>query len=125
MGMYETPLKLFGRLSCEMMRAVRLVVDTGIHSKGWSVEEATEYMMQKTGMHRPEVEAECYRYEAWPGQACAYKVGELALWRARRRAEESLGEQFDIKEFHQLLLKEGPLPLQIVQERVDAWVSQK
>jgi uncharacterized protein (DUF885 family) len=70
MGMYATPLNLFGRLSMEMMRAVRLVVDTGIHYKGWSVEEAIAYMMSKTGMHRHEVEAECYRYEAWPGQAC-------------------------------------------------------
>jgi uncharacterized protein (DUF885 family) len=72
MGMYATPLNLFGRLSMEMMRAVRLVVDTGIHYKGWSVEEAIVYMMSKTGMHRHEVEAECYRYEAWPGQACEF-----------------------------------------------------
>jgi uncharacterized protein (DUF885 family) len=72
MGMYATPLNLFGRLSMEMMRAVRLVVDTGIHFKGWSVEDAIVYMMSKTGMHRHEVEAECYRYEAWPGQACEF-----------------------------------------------------
>ena len=84
---------------------MRLVVDTGIHAQGWSVEQAITYMMDKTGMHRHECEAECYRYEAWPGQACAYKVGEVAIWRARRKAEAELGPQFDLKQFHNVLLR--------------------
>merc|ERR1712000_546951 len=111
MGMYDSPLSLFGRLSMEMMRAARLVVDTGIHAKGWAVEDAINFMMEKTGMHRHEVEAECYRYEAWPGQACAYRVGEVAIWRMRRHAESVLGDSFDIRAFHTCLLDSGPLPL--------------
>merc|ERR1711904_230190 len=85
MGMYNTPYDLFGRLSMEMMRAVRLVVDTGIHFHGWSVEKAAAYFEEKTGMMK--AEAECHRYAAWPGQACAYKVGQLAIEEMRRRAE--------------------------------------
>ena len=97
MGMYKDPMQVFGRLSMEMMRAVRLVVDTGIHHYGWGVEKAIVYMMEATGMHRHECEAECFRYEAWPGQACAYKVGEVAIWRMRRSAEAALGTAFDVK----------------------------
>jgi uncharacterized protein (DUF885 family) len=124
MGLYADPLCLFGRLSMEMMRAVRLVVDTGIHSKGWSVEQAIVYMMDKTGMHRHECEAECYRYEAWPGQACAYKVGEIAIWRMRRAAETTLADKFDLKAFHNVLLCSGPLPLDTLAMQVDEWVAQ-
>ena len=118
MGMYADPLSLFGRLSMEMMRAVRLVVDTGIHSKGWNVQEAISYMMEKTGMHRHECEAECYRYEAWPGQACAYKVGEIAIWQMRRAAEKALGDKFDLRAFHDALLSHGAPPVALIQERV-------
>jgi uncharacterized protein (DUF885 family) len=124
MGLYSDPLSLFGRLSMEMMRAVRLVVDTGIHSKGWSVEQAIVYMMDKTGMHRHECEAECYRYEAWPGQACAYKVGEIAMWRMRRAAETTLADKFDLKAFLNVLLCSGPLPLDTLAMQVDEWVAQ-
>jgi len=106
------------------MRAVRLVVDTGIHSKGWSVEEAITYMMAKTGMHRHECEAECYRYEAWPAQACSYKVGEIAIWRMRRAAEAALKDQFNLKAFHSVLLSSGPLPLDTLAHLVDEWVAQ-
>lgn len=122
-GLYATPMSLFGRLSMEMMRAVRLVVDTGIHWKGWSVEHAVEYMMANTGMHRHECEAECYRYEAWPGQACAYKIGEVAIWKMRRKAEESLGDRFDIKKFHTCLLQHGPMPLDTLEKLVDEWID--
>ena len=124
MGMYADPLSLFGRLSMEMMRAVRLVVDTGIHSKGWNVQQAIEFMMEKTGMHRHECEAECYRYEAWPGQACAYKVGEIAIWQMRRAAEKALGDKFDLKSFHTVLLRSGPLPLDTLAKQVDEWVAE-
>mmetsp|Transcript_7155 Transcript_7155/g.11613 ORF Transcript_7155/g.11613 Transcript_7155/m.11613 type:complete len:596 (+) Transcript_7155:39-1826(+) len=123
MGMYSTPYELFGRLSMEMMRAVRLVVDTGIHAKGWSVDKAVEYFEEKTGMARGEAEAECHRYAAWPGQACAYKVGQLAIEELRQRAEASLGDKFDLKAFHGLVLDAGPLPLHILGERVESWIS--
>lgn len=129
MGIYTTPMSLFGRLSMEMMRAVRLVVDTGIHHQGWPVEKAIQYMMEKTGMHRHECEAECFRYEAWPGQACAYKVGELAIWRMRRKAEAAFaaaaGErEMDLKKFHAILLDNGPMPLDTLALQVDEWVEQ-
>ena len=124
MGLYKTPMDLFGKLSMEMMRAVRLVVDTGIHHKGWKVEKAIVYMMQQTGMHRHEVEAECYRYEAWPGQACAYKIGEVAIWKMRKEAERRLGvDQFDIKGFHDVVLNSGPMPLNVLEEMVKEWVD--
>ena len=124
MGLYNgDPMKLFGRLSMEMMRAVRLVVDTGIHHLEWSVEKAINYMMEKTGMHRHECEAECYRYEAWPGQACAYKIGEVAIWKMRRRAESMLEEQFDIAKFHEVVLGSGPLPLDALDSMVQEWCN--
>jgi len=123
MGFYTDPLDLFGRLSCEMMRAVRLVVDTGIHDQGWSVERAIEYMMTKTGMARAGVEAECYRYEAWPGQACAYKIGEVAIWRIRNIAETKLGQRFDLKQFHSIVLGSGPMPLETLEAAVDDWIQ--
>lgn len=124
MGIYKDPMSIFGRLSMEMMRAVRLVVDTGIHSQGWSVERAIGFMMEKTGMHRHECEAECYRYEAWPGQACAYKIGEVAIWRARRKAEVSMGDLFELKRFHSILLDSGPMPLDALGDAVDRYIAE-
>ncbi|KAL1504724.1 hypothetical protein AB1Y20_008502 [Prymnesium parvum] len=123
MGLYATPFDLFGRLSMEMMRAVRLVVDTGIHAKGWSVERAIQYMHAHTGMHERECEAECYRYEAWPGQACAYKIGEMALRDARESSEGALGEKFDVRDFHAAVLRTGPVPLDMLEEAVVEWVA--
>ncbi|CAE8732806.1 unnamed protein product, partial [Polarella glacialis] len=124
MGLYKTPLDLFGRLSMEMMRAVRLVVDTGIHAFGWSVERAASYMEEKTGMPAAECLEECHRYAAWPGQACAYKVGQLALEDIRSRAEAALGESFQLAAFHDMLLNSGPMPLDILERRADAWISE-
>eukprot|EP00930_Biecheleria_cincta_P084084 TRINITY_DN73578_c0_g1_i1.p1 TRINITY_DN73578_c0_g1~~TRINITY_DN73578_c0_g1_i1.p1 ORF type:complete len:608 (+),score=99.11 TRINITY_DN73578_c0_g1_i1:39-1862(+) len=121
MGMYDTPQDLFGRLSIEMMRAVRLVVDTGIHEFGWSVERAAEYMEQKTGMAASECSEECHRYAAWPGQACGYKVGQLAIEDMRRRAEAKLGAKFDVRAFHRVILDAGPMPLDILAQRVEEW----
>jgi len=123
MGIYTTPKQLFGRLSTEMMRAVRLVVDTGIHHFGWSIERAIEYMEEKTGMATSECESECHRYAAWPGQACAYKVGQLAIEEVRRRVEAALGESFDVKAFHELVLGAGPVPLHILSQRADTWLT--
>jgi uncharacterized protein (DUF885 family) len=123
MGVYSSEIELFGKLSMEMMRAVRLVVDSGIHYKGWTVERAMDYMMKQTGMHRHEVEAECYRYEAWPGQATAYKIGEICIWRMRSMAEERLGERFNVKQFHDVILGSGPMPLDTLERMVEKWVT--
>lgn len=123
MGMYGTPQELFGRLSLEMMRAVRLVVDTGIHAFGWSIEKASDYMLEKTGMASEECLEECHRYAAWPGQACSYKVGQLAIEDMRQKAEAALGAEFKLPAFHEVLLSAGPMPLDKLGERVAAWVA--
>jgi len=123
MGMYATPYELFGRLSMEMLRAVRLVVDTGIHAFGWTVEKAAEYMEEKTGMASEECLEECHRYAAWPGQACAYKVGELAIKEVRAKCEALLGDKFDLPAFHELLVGHGPVPLDVLSRRCDEWAK--
>jgi prolyl oligopeptidase len=121
MGLYETPEDLFGRLSMEMMRAVRLVVDTGIHTFDWSIDKAVAYMEEKTGMSTNECSSECHRYAAWPGQATAYKVGQLAIEEMRAAAEKDLGASFDLSKFHDLVLGAGPQPLDFLSRRVDEW----
>ena len=124
MGMYEDyPLGNLGRLQAEMFRAVRLVVDTGMHSKRWSRERAIDYMLSKTGMTEAEVTREIERYVVWPGQATAYKVGQIYMLRLRSMAEEELGDQFDIREFHEMILMNGAMPLEILEESVTSWVS--
>lgn len=125
MGMYTTPYELFGKLSMEMMRAVRLVVDTGLHTKGWSIEHCITYMMEKTGMHRHEVEVEIYRYAGWPGQATSYKIGSIEILRLREKAKQELGSKFNIKDFHSLCLNSGPLPLTLLGELVEAWIAER
>lgn len=125
MGMYESPYDIFGRLSMEMMRAVRLVVDSGIHSKKWTIEKSIVYMMDKTGMHRHEVETEIYRYSSWPGQACAYKIGEIEIKRLRKICEDSLGSNFDLKEFHTLVLLNGPMSLNLLADMVIKYIANK
>lgn len=126
MHRYDTdPLGDLGRLQAEMFRAVRLVVDTGMHSKRWSREEAIEYMIFKTGMTEDEVTREIERYVVWPGQACAYKTGQLAILRARARAEKELGDKFDLRQFHELVLGNGAMPLGILDTVVDEWVEKK
>ncbi len=124
MGMYEDyPLGNLGRLQAEMFRAVRLVVDTGMHSKRWSRERAIDYMLNKTGMTEAEVIREIERYVVWPGQATAYKVGQIYMLRLRAMAEEELGDQFDIREFHEMILMNGAMPLEILEESVTSWIS--
>ena len=123
MGMYTTPYELFGRLSMEMMRAVRLVVDTGIHSLGWSLDKAIEYMMEKTGMHRHEVDTEIYRYATWPGQATAYKVGEMFILQQRKYCETELGPRFNVKDFHSAILQYGAIPLTFLPNLVQHYIN--
>ena len=126
MGMYDAdPLGDLGRLQAEMFRAVRLVVDTGMHAKRWSREQAIDYMLSKTGNTEDEVTREIERYVVWPGQATAYKTGQLAILRMRANAERRLGDRFNLREFHELVLGNGAMPLGILERNVDAWISEK
>jgi uncharacterized protein (DUF885 family) len=123
LGMYEDPYDDFGRLSFEMWRALRLVVDTGIHAKGWTRDRAIEYMAANSALTRVNIEREVDRYIAWPGQACAYKLGEIKIRELRARAEERLGATFDIRAFHDAILGAGPLPLDVLETRVNEWIA--
>ncbi len=123
-GWYEgDPFGDLGRLQAELFRAVRLVVDTGIHTKRWTRQQAINYMMENTGMGQKEVTAEIERYIVNPGQACAYKIGMLKIQELRTRAEKELGPKFDQREFHDVVLKNGALPLEILEEQVDAYIQ--
>ena len=124
MGLYEgKPLWDLGRLQAEMFRAVRLVVDTGLHHKRWSREQAIEYMMSKTGMTEAEVTREIERYIVWPGQATAYKTGQLAILDMRTKAETALGAEFNLRNFNEMILENGAMPLGILSEVVDEWIE--
>ena len=124
MGLYDDdPLGDLGRLQAEMFRAVRLVVDTGMHAKRWSREQAIEYMITKTGMTTEEVTREIERYVVWPGQATAYKTGQLALLAMREEAELRLGERFDLREFHEAVLMNGAMPLDILKDNLSSWAA--
>jgi uncharacterized protein (DUF885 family) len=123
MGLYDTPEKQMGRLSYEMWRACRLVVDTGIHSKGWTREQAIDYMLGQTALSRGNIEAEVNRYITWPGQAAAYKVGELRIRELRQLAEQRLGARFDLRGFHDAVLENGPVPLDVMQTAVERWIA--
>ncbi|MFZ5617791.1 MAG: DUF885 domain-containing protein [Pseudomonadota bacterium] len=126
MNMYaEDALGDLGRLQAEMFRAVRLVVDTGMHAKHWSREEAIAYMLAKTGNTEDEVTREIERYVVWPGQATAYKTGQLAILRMRAKAEQALGDKFDIREFHEVILGDGGMPLGILDKTVDEWIAKE
>jgi uncharacterized protein (DUF885 family) len=124
MDMYaENPFGNLGRLKAEMFRAVRLVVDTGMHAKRWSREEAIAYMREKTGMTEDEVVREIERYVVWPAQATAYKTGQLSILAARVRAEAALGDRFEVTQFHQAVLGSGAMPLGILDKVVDDWIA--
>jgi uncharacterized protein (DUF885 family) len=123
MGLLEDPYDNIGRLQAELFRAVRLVVDTGIHAMRWSREEAIEYMLANTGMAESDVVSEIERYFVIPGQATAYKVGMTKILELRALAERELGEGFDIREFHDVLLLGGSMPLDILEQRVRAWIE--
>ncbi|MEX0645337.1 MAG: DUF885 domain-containing protein, partial [Parvularculaceae bacterium] len=121
----DDPLGNLGRLQAEMFRSVRLVVDTGMHAKHWSREEAIAYMVEKTGMTEGEVTREIERYVVAPGQACAYKSGQLAILRLRAEAESELGDKFDLRAFHELLLLDGGMPLGILEKNVREWIEEQ
>jgi uncharacterized protein (DUF885 family) len=123
-GLYaDDPFGDLGRLQAEMYRAVRLVLDTGLHAKGWSREQAIEYMVKTTGLGEAEVTSEVERYMALPGQACAYKVGQLKILELREKARAALGEKFDLKAFHAVVLENGAVPLTVLERLVDDWIA--
>jgi uncharacterized protein (DUF885 family) len=123
MDMYKTPYEDFGRLSYEMWRACRLVVDTGMHWKGWSREQALDYLRQNTTLSEHEVRTETDRYIAWPGQALSYKLGEIRIVALRRKAEKALGPKFDLRVFHDAVLAEGTITLPMLERRIDAYLA--
>ena len=123
MGLYEDPYQHFGALTFGMWRACRLVVDVGLHYKGWTREQAVQYMMANTPNSEADIRSEVDRYIAWPGQALAYKIGERKILELRKEATESLGASFNLQNFHDQLLEEGPLPLPLLEHRIRAWIK--
>jgi uncharacterized protein (DUF885 family) len=124
-GFYTDPYSNFGRLTYEMWRACRLVVDTGLHAMGWSRPQAIDYLASHTALSLHEVTTETDRYISWPGQALAYKMGELKLRELRARAEEALGDRFDVREFHDAVLLHGSVPLPVLEENVERWIAEE
>lgn len=125
LGVYTDPYSYFGRLQGELWRAVRLVVDTGLHDQGWSREQVLAYMKANSSVSEPDAIAEAERYIAWPGQALAYKTGELKIQQLRQQAQRELGEAFDIRAFHAEVLKDGSLPLDLLEEKLQAWIARQ
>jgi uncharacterized protein (DUF885 family) len=125
MGFYRTPYERFGRLSYEMWRACRLVADTGLHWMGWDIEQARACFRDNSALAPHNIETELQRYIGWPGQATAYKIGEIRLRAIRTRAEQALGERFDVRRFHDALLVDGPLPLGLLDARMDRWITEE
>jgi uncharacterized protein (DUF885 family) len=125
MGLYANPYPRFGTLNDEMLRAMRLVVDTGIHSKNWTRDQAIAYMLAHSSMGKTDATAEVERYIAIPSQALAYKIGALTIQRLRKKAETQLGKKFDIREFHAQVLMTGALPMAILERKIDAWIAAK
>ncbi|HEU4704760.1 MAG TPA: DUF885 domain-containing protein, partial [Sphingomicrobium sp.] len=125
MGFFKDPIQRFGTLSDEMLRAMRLVVDTGIHSKGWTRSQAIDYMLAHSDMGRTDATAEVERYIVIPSQALAYKIGALTIQRLRKKAETELGDKFDIRDFHAQVLMTGALPLTILEQKIDRWIAEK
>ncbi|MGK2927214.1 MAG: DUF885 domain-containing protein [Lysobacterales bacterium] len=123
MDIYETPYEHFGRLTYEMWRACRLVIDTGVHAFGWSRQQAIDYLASRTALSLHEVTTEVDRYISWPAQALSYKLGEYTIWQLRSQAEEALGSDFDIRAFHDFILSLGSVPLDVLREEVGLWIA--
>jgi uncharacterized protein (DUF885 family) len=125
MGIYETPYEDFGRLTYEMWRACRLVIDTGIHQFGWTRERAMAYLRDHAALAEHEIATEVERYIAWPGQALAYKLGEIQIRRHRRDAETRLGARFDQRTFHDAILALGSVPLPVLERRMTQFIAEQ
>ena len=123
LGFFTDPYQWFGRLNDEQLRAMRLVVDTGLHAKGWSRERAIQFMLDNSTLAESDVVSEVERYIAWPGQALGYKVGDLALQRLRRRAEAELGSRFDVRDFHREVLRDGAVPMDVLEAKIERWIA--
>lgn len=125
MGFYQDPYSNFGRLTYEMWRAARLVVDTGMHTKGWTRQQAMDFLAENTALSMHNVQTEIDRYISWPAQALSYKLGELTIKRLRRQAEQQLADRFDIREFHAVVLGNGSVPLAVLEQQVEQYIKQK
>jgi uncharacterized protein (DUF885 family) len=123
MGLFKDPYQRFGTLSDEMLRAMRLVVDTGLHSKGWTRDQAIEYMLANSDMGRTDATAEVERYIAIPSQALAYKIGAMTIQKLKAKAQKELGAKFDVREFHNQVLNTGALPLAVLEKKIDGWIA--
>jgi uncharacterized protein (DUF885 family) len=123
MGLYADPYDNFGRLLYEMWRACRLVVDPGMHALDWSRDQAVQFMIDNTALSELNINNEIDRYIAWPGQACAYKIGELKIRELRTKAETQLGDSFDLRAFHDVVLGAGAVPLTVLERRVNDWIA--
>ena len=125
MNIYETPYQDFGRLTYEMWRACRLVIDTGVHAKGWTRQQALDYLTSNTALSIHEVTTEIDRYISWPAQALSYKLGEYTIWQLRREAESRLGAKFDLRAFHDFILDLGSVPLEVLKDEVHRWMAEQ
>ena len=123
MGLYDTPEKMMGRLSYEMWRACRLVVDTGLHAKGWDKARAVAFMADNSALSAANIDAEVNRYISWPGQALGYKLGEIRIRALRTKAEADLGAKFDLRRFHDAVLAQGAVPLTVLESQIDGWIA--
>jgi uncharacterized protein (DUF885 family) len=124
LGVYTDPYQYFGYLDSELFRAIRLVIDTGIHTKGWTRDQAIQYMLDNSSRGRSNAIAEVERYIATPGQALAYKIGQLKIRELKARAQQALGRRFDIRAFHEQVLMSGALPLPVLESKIDRWIAQ-
>ncbi len=122
-GFYQDPYSDYGRLEADIWRAIRLVVDTGVHSEGWTREQMVQYFHDHSNIDETSIQAEVDRYIAWPSQALAYKIGQLKILELRDRAQKALGDKFDIRAFHDQVLDAGALPLDVLEQRIDAWIA--
>jgi uncharacterized protein (DUF885 family) len=123
LGFYQDPYSDYGRLQNEMWRAVRWVVDTGVHSQHWTRQQIVDFFHQHTAMDDENINTEVDRYIAWPAQALSYKMGQMKILELRARAQKELGPKFDLRAFHDAVLDQGPLPLDLLETRIDAWIA--
>ena len=125
MGVYQSPYDRYGWYTMDLWRCCRLVVDTGMHALGWTRQQAIDYMMENTSLPLGQIENEVDRYAEWPAQALGYKIGAIRMMEIRQMAEERLGDQFDIREFHDEVLVNGPLPIPMLEEAINQWCDSK